>query len=113
MRSRKAGMYALCGAVLLFIFFGQGCTRSEQPVLSEADRKFAAFYADYLVLSGVTVSESENVSLIGGKHIDSLFEIHALTFEGFNERTDVYKENPKLWRAVLLQVRNNLQQDDR
>lgn len=113
MRSRKTGIHALCGAFLVLMFLGQGCTRNKQPVLNEADKKFAAFYADYLVLSGVTVGESEKVHRIGGKHVDSLLEVHALSLEGFNERTDVYKENPNLWKAVLLQVRNNLQEDDR
>lgn len=99
--------------VVFLIFFSLGCARQDQPVLHEKDRKFAAFYADYLVLSGIAGDTEDSDSLIGGKNLDSLFEVHALSLESFNERTDVYKENPKLWRAVLQEVKDKLQKNDR
>lgn len=98
--------------VAFLIFFSSGCSPQDQPVLHEKDRKFAAFYADYLTLSGIAGDAKESDSLIGGKNLDSLFDVHALSLESFNERTDVYKENPKLWRAVLQEVKDKLQKND-
>ena len=98
---------------MLALFLAQGCSQEDQLVLHEDDKKFAAFYADYLVLSGIADDESESDSLIGGRYLDSLFDVHALSLERFNERADIYKEDPKLWRAVLQEVKGKLQNDDR
>ena len=113
MGRRVAGMLFAGMVAMLSMLFMEGCTQQVQPKLGSDDKKFAAFYADYLILSGVASDESETVSLVGGRDIDSLFEVHALTLERFNELADAYKEEPRLWRAVLLEVKNNLQENGR
>lgn len=107
------GMYFRLIAVVLFMFLAQGCTKDDQPLLQDADKRFAAFYADYLLLSGIASSEPDNVSLVDGKYIDSLLVVHALTIEDFNKLVDTYKDDPRLWRAVLREVKNKLQKDER
>ncbi len=98
---------------LLLIVVASGCSRQDKAVLNERDRKFSAFYADYLVLTGIADDGPEPDSLIGGGSLDSLFGVHGLSLESFNERTDEYRENPKLWRAVLQEVKEKLQGNDR
>lgn len=99
-------------AVVFFLAFAQGCARKDSPVLQEGDKRFAAFYADYLVLSGISSTGTERFFWPGGDLIDSLFDVHGLTLESFNELSDTYRENPKRWRAVLKEVKNNLHDDD-
>lgn len=105
-------MHVTCTVMVIAMFFLQGCTKSDPPALNEADKRFAAFYADYMLLSGVAVSEADSVALAGIQEIDSLLDTHALTIQVFNERADAYRQEPKLWRAVLLEVKNNLQQNN-
>lgn len=112
MRLRAIRIYFRFIAVVFFMFFSQGCAKSDPPALNEADKRFAAFYADYMLLSGVAVSEADSVALTGIQEIDSLLDAHALTIQVFNERADAYRQEPKLWRAVLLEVKNNLQQNN-
>lgn len=99
-------------AVVFSLTLAQGCARKDSPVLQESDKRFAAFYADYLVLSGISPKGAERLSLPGSDLIDSLFDVHGLTLESFNELSDTYRENPKLWRAVLKEVKNNLRDND-
>ncbi|MCG8377490.1 MAG: hypothetical protein MI702_13515 [Chlorobiales bacterium] len=105
-------MHVTCAVTVITMFFLQGCAKSDPPALNEADKRFAAFYADYMLLSGVAVGEADSVALTGIQEIDSLLDAHALTIQVFNERADAYRQEPKLWRAVLLEVKNNLQQNN-
>lgn len=89
-----------------------GCAKSDSVTLGETDKRFAAFYADYMMLSGLAANEADSAELIGGKEIDSLFDVHGLSPQDFNRRADVYRESPKLWRAVLLEVKQELQQKE-
>lgn len=104
--------HVTCTVMVITMFFLQGCAKSDPSALNEADKRFAAFYADYMLLSGVAVSEADSVALAGIQEIDSLLDAHALTIQVFNERADAYRQEPKLWRAVLLEVKNNLQQNN-
>ena len=105
-------MHVACAVTVIAMFSLQGCAESGPPALNEADKRFAAFYTDYMLLSGVAVNEADSAALMGIQEIDSLLEVHAFTMQMFNERADVYRQEPKLWRAVLLEVKNNLQQND-
>ncbi len=102
----------ICTVAVVFLFFAQGCGENDLPALNNTDKRFAAFYADYLMLSGVAVDEVDSVAVMGVRELDSLFAVHALTRKAFNERADRYRREPKLWKAVLLEVRNNLEQSD-
>lgn len=104
--------YITCAVTVIFLFFAQGCAESDLPALNSTDKRFAAFYADYLMLSGVAVDEADSVAVMGVKELDSLFAVHALTRQAFNERAGRYRREPRLWKAVLLEVRGNLQQSD-
>ncbi len=107
---RVIGKRFTCAVTVLFMFFAQGCESKDPSALNEEDKKFAMFYADYLVLSGVAAGDSETVSQVGNKSLDSLFDAHALTLDDFNKRTNIYQQEPRLWKAVLLEVKKNLKQ---
>lgn len=101
--TRYVAMYGIaCMTVLT------GCSRDEAVELGENDRRYAAFYADYLVLSGVSSDGNDSEPVPEGEQVDSLLIVHGLTLFEFNERSDAYSSNPGLWRAVLLEVKNRL-----
>lgn len=110
---RAFRIFITCAVTVIFMFFMQGCSQNDPSELTETDKRFAAFYADYLVLSGVAANEADSVALMGAQDIDSLLEVHALSWQAFNERVDTYRQEPKLWKAVLLEVKNNLLQNER
>ncbi|NEX14273.1 MAG: hypothetical protein C1941_06230 [Prosthecochloris sp.] len=97
-----------CMATVMACVVAQGCTPKAPYELSQADKRFASFYADYMLLSGVTDSARDSVAVPGRQTIDSLLDVHSLTMKEFNERAEKYRQEPKLWRAILLEVKNNL-----
>ena len=90
-----------------FLFFG--CVMQSEPKLDAADMKFAAFYGEYLVRSGTTLSDStaREVTMTSGD-LDYLFVRHGLDQRTFDAKLRTYSKDPSLWREVLLQVRKNL-----
>ena len=104
--------YVACMATVMACVVAQGCTPKAPYELSQADKRFAAFYADYMLLSGITESARDSVAVPGMQKIDSLLEVHTLTMKEFNEQAEKYRQEPKHWRAILLEVKNNLKDRD-
>ena len=94
---------------LLFGFILLGCSDKKSFTLDKDDIRFVGFYSDYLLLSGVP-GEKETVALKSpdSAECNDLLLRHALTRESLNRKTEAYKQNPDLWREVLLQVRENI-----
>ncbi len=94
---------------LLFGFILLGCSDKKSFTLDKDDIRFVGFYSDYLLLSGVP-GEKETVALKSPDYAEcnDLLLRHALTRESLNRKTEAYKQNPELWREVLLQVRESL-----
>ncbi len=95
---------------LTALFFSVGCSQGEPPALDDADRHFAAFYADYLVLAGVQDSPAGPVSDPGFGALDSLLQVHELTIGEFSQLAHRYQQDPLLWKQVLQEVRFFLKQ---
>ncbi len=104
--------YVACMATVMACVVVQGCTPKAPYELSQADKRFAAFYTDYMLFSEITDSATDSVAVRGMQKIDSLLEVHALTMKKFNERAEKYRQEPKLWRAILLEVKKNLRDRD-
>jgi len=94
---------------LIFGFVLFGCGEKKPSAPDKDDIRFAGFYADYLLLSGVA-SDNEDIHLtsISSAELTKLLERHYLTKEVLNRKTQVYKDNPELWKAVLVQVREDI-----
>lgn len=86
-----------------------GCSEKRSLVLDKDDIHFAGFYSDYLLESGV-VPANENVvlSVIDSSDINELLARHSLTRERLNRKVVAYKNNPELWRSLLVRVRANI-----
>ncbi len=100
----RASFFCLMfGCILL------GCTDKRSFTLDKDDIRFVGFYSDYLLVSGVP-GEKESVVLNAPNSIaiNELLTRHALTRESLNRKTEAYKQNPELWREVLLQVRESI-----
>ena len=94
---------------LLVSFILAGCTEKKSFTLDKDDIRFEGFYSDYLLLSGVTGDKDVVVlNAPNSADINELLVRHALTRENLNRKTEAYKQNPELWREVLLQVRENI-----
>ena len=100
----RASFYCLVAGFILL-----GCAEKKSFTLDKDDIRFAGFYSDYLLLSGVP-GEKDTVVLNApnSADINALLVRHALTRESLNRKTEAYKQNPDLWREVLLQVRENI-----
>jgi hypothetical protein len=86
-----------------------GCSEKKAFLLDKEDIHFAGFYSDYLLESGV-VSANENLvlSALDSSNINKLLARHALTRERLSRKVVDYKNNPELWRLVLVRVRTNI-----
>jgi len=94
---------------LLFGFVLFGCGEKKPSIPDKDDIRFAGFYADYLVQSGVVNGNDEiELSSISSAELNKLLERHYLTLEVLSRKTQVYKDNPELWKAVLIQVREDI-----
>lgn len=97
----------------IFILFSAllfGCSEEKKVALDRDDIHFAGFYSDYLLLSGVTSSNSVvTLTALDSSEITGLLVTHALTPESFRRKSEIYRNNPHLWRLVLLQIRANIQ----
>ncbi len=84
-----------------------GCVEQKSLALDKDDVRVAAFYADYLLISGVSsgVGTGRDLALPDSADINELLVRHELTREGLNRKIEVYKRNPYLWRSVLQKVR--------
>jgi len=86
-----------------------GCTEKKSFTLDKDDIRFVGFYSDYLLVSGISGEKGPDVlNTPNSADIQALLLQHALTRESLNHKTEVYKQNPDLWREVLLQVRENI-----
>lgn len=85
------------------------CSVESAPKIDQTDMRFAAFYSDYLLQSGITEQNGSQEPLtISSSEVDSLFMKHGLTREAFDKKLQLYGREPELWRDVLVQVRKNL-----
>lgn len=100
---RKSFFSLLFGLVLL------GCSEKKSFTLDNDDIRFAGFYSDYLLLSGA-MGEKEGAAPepVDTAELNGLLVRHGFSRESLTRKSAAYKENPELWRAVLLQVRENI-----
>ena len=93
--------FALCCAL-------SGCVEQKPLALDQDDVRVAGFYGDYLLVSGVSPGNGQELVLPDSIVLNELLVRHYLTRESLSRKTEVYKRNPLLWRAVLEQVRLNI-----
>ena len=94
---------------LVFAFTLLGCGEKKSSLLDQDDIRFAGFYSDYLLVSGVIASDETAVLAVHySTELDSLLLRHAMTREILSRKVQLYKESPELWRSVLVQVRANI-----
>lgn len=87
-----------------------------QPVEpAEEDRRFAAFYSDYLLASGVSGRSqgAPAVAALDSAALGALLEKHGLDVGALQERTEAYRQDPELWQQVLMQVREEIKLKNR
>ena len=86
-----------------------GCSEKKSFTLDNDDIRFAGFYSDYLLLAGVP-GEKENVvrNPVNAEELNELLVRYAFTRESLHRKSEAYRENPELWKKVLLQVRENM-----
>jgi len=95
--------------LLAGMVFLAGCSLQSGPKLDAADLRFASFYSDYLVRSGVSAPDSTAKGVaMSSAGLDSLFLRHGLDQKSFDAKIRAYSKDPQLWREVLVQVRRNL-----
>ncbi len=107
MQLRKAfrGLSLFFALALVF----SGCSEKKSSQLDQQDIRFAGFYSDYLLLSGVTATEGGvTFASLESAELQELLLRHTLTREQLNLKVELYKDNPELWQKVLLQVRQNI-----
>ena len=94
---------ALCCAL-------SGCVDQKPLTLDQDDVRVAGFYADYLLVSGVSsgAGAGKELAVPDSTDLNALLVRHYLTLESLNRKTELYKRNPLLWRAILEQVRLNI-----
>lgn len=86
-----------------------GCSSARDVRLDGVDRRFAAFYSDYLIASGV-ISRSEDVALVppSAPDLDLMLSRHSLTEREFQRRMKLYREQPERWKKVVALVRTDI-----
>ncbi|NTV91845.1 MAG: hypothetical protein HGA72_00780 [Chlorobiaceae bacterium] len=78
-------------------------------MLEPADSRFAAFYSDYLMSSGVEGHvERSDILPPDAEVLGSMLARHSITSDELNSRIRFYREHPMRWRHVLLEVRENI-----
>jgi hypothetical protein len=96
-----------CCCLALFCALS-GCAEQKPLALDQDDVRVAGFYGDYLLVSGVSPGIGQEFALADSTDLNELLLRHYLTRESLSRKTEVYKRNPLLWRAVLEQVRLNI-----
>lgn len=110
----RARLIPFAFAGLMLVPLG-GCS-SPQPVEpAEEDRRFAAFYSDYLLASGVSGRSqgAPAVAALDSAALGALLEKHGLDVGALQERTEAYRHDPELWQQVLMQVREEIKLKNR
>jgi hypothetical protein len=100
----RTSFFCLVFGLILF-----GCSEKKPFSLDKDDIRFAGFYSDYLLVSGVSSGNDNAVpNAVDSSELNQLLERNALTPETLKRKTQIYKENSELWKAVLVQVRENI-----
>jgi len=94
---------------LVFGFALLACSEKKTSVPDRDDIRFAGFYSDYLLQTGIAAGDGDVplVALDSGQ-LNTLLLRHALTRELLGSRMERYRDNPELWRSVLVMVRENI-----
>jgi len=104
----KRAVRTLLAAAACTVFM-TGCGLPGGPRLDATDRKFAAFYGEYLVRTGsADPSDSIPGEPMTSADIDSMFVRHGIDQKTFDTKLRSYSKDPALWREVLGLVRKNL-----
>jgi hypothetical protein len=100
------GAFVFC---VVFCFALLGCSDNKPSTLDQDDIRFAGFYSDYLLQSGVADRENAIAATsFDSAQLDTLLVRHALDRPRFTAKVQSYRRNPELWRLVLVQVRENI-----
>jgi len=94
---------------LIFSFTLSGCSENKRVRLDQDDVRFAGFYSDYLLQSGIPAGDDVSVSaVLDAPRLDTLLVRHWLSRERFAFKAKAYSRDPDRWRLVLVQVRENI-----
>ncbi|ANT64997.1 MULTISPECIES: hypothetical protein [Prosthecochloris] len=92
--------------VLSFAFSCSGPSRG----LDEDERRFAGFYADYLLMTSVHTDDATvPVRLAGAEELDSLLSKHGIGKAVVEQLVQRFESDPERWRVVLEAARDSLQ----
>ncbi len=107
-RGMKSRLLHACVSLLLPLLLLAGCGAGRDVSLDGVDRRFAAFYSDYLVGSGVS-AQSEDVALVppSARELELMLARHSLTGDEFQRRMKLYREQPERWKKVVTLVRKD------
>lgn len=98
-----------CMLLCLLCFQLVGCSDDGSSRLRKEDIYFAAFYTDYLLLSGVEPADKgEELVVLSPATVDQLLANHHLTRQSMAQLVATYRRHPEQWQLVLEQVRGNL-----
>lgn len=104
MRIRQLFLLAF---VLTFTF---SCSGPPQG-LDDDERRFAGFYARYLLLTSVYVDDDTTrpVRMADSAELDSLLNQHGLAMEDVDRLVQRFASDPERWRLVLEAARDSLE----
>ncbi|MCF8383868.1 MAG: hypothetical protein K9G39_09835 [Chlorobium sp.] len=108
-RGMKFRLLHACVSLLLPLLLLVGCGTGRDVPLDGVDRRFAAFYSDYLVGSGVS-AQSDDVALTppSARELDEMLGRHSLTGDEFQRRMKLYRAQPERWKKVVALVRTDI-----
>lgn len=103
MRIRQLFLFAF---VLMFTF---SCSGSPQG-LDDDERRFAGFYAEYLLLTSVHMDDTAvPVRLADDGELDSLLSRHGIGMDDVERLVQRFASDPERWRLVLETARDSLE----
>lgn len=90
-----------------------GCFDNGTPTLDNDDIRFAGFYSDYLLYSGVAPAGSQDTPVVlATSDIRVLLQRHNLDQERLARKIAAYRNSPELWQLVLRQIRLHIRQKE-
>jgi hypothetical protein len=105
-------LYALIMVVMIVPVAVSGCRTAGNTGLDADDLRFAGFYSDYLVESGVTSSDEDVVlAPLSSEKMNSMLARHDLKPEDFRKKVRLYNQEPERWKLVIALVRSNVQKE--
>jgi len=101
-------LFVIILALFLFPLL-TGCAEKKAQELDGDDIRFAEFYSDYLLFSGVSARTGEQLKAdLDSGTLSSLLSRHDISVELLIKKSEAYQADPMLWQMVLVRVRDNI-----